>query len=417
MSRPSSNLPCPWGARWALLAGVLAGCSAESTQPFVVAPVDPCALGCAEDPEPPPDEAPVAPLPPVGLDALVTGDLQISELHYDPASCDPDNGQYVELFNTLDRGIDLTGLQLVIGEQVLYVRDLPVLAVGDTILLAPPTQEGCFGDALAVDVTYDEPLRFDEGDSLLIASPDGNVLDDVRLADLPAVPGAAAVRSDDTLTADRRVLPRWCHAQTAIVPGNHALPDLGSPGALNGTCAGEWQGPTIGAHLLSAGDLVITEVMSDPAACPDYRAEYIEVLNTTSAAIDLRGMSLRIDGRNELITESRVIAPGAWAVAEFSTTLGVVASCYVGVLDSFTFSAGRLDDEGSLIELINQNGVIDAVDLRGVEAAPGASVQLDAGSLDAVSNDEQARWCVAPAEFVGSRGDRGSPGAGNVGCP
>jgi hypothetical protein len=397
-----------------------AGCAPPEPLQVEVPSVDPCPTGgCTEVEEPVWEdvEEPEVVLTPFTLDELTPGDLQVSEVHRVPASCEPTEAQYIELFNPLDRPIDLTGLQLSDRDRLIEVPDAPMLSPGAHVVLGAGTNTACFGNSLPTDATYAEPLNLDEDAILTLVTPDGNILDDVRIAELPNVPGAAAVRSAETLAGDRRVLPRWCHATTAILPGNHELPDLGSPGAGNGICPGAFEGEVVSVHLLGPGDLVITEAMVEPMACPDHRAEYIEVYNTTGAAVDLAGLSLRVDGRNDLVTESRIIAPGAWAIAEFSTTGGIVASCYVGVLDDFTFVAGKMLDEGTRIELLNVQGLIDAVDLRNLATVPGASLQLDFDHLDATSNDDPSKWCHSGEEFVGSRGDLGSPHAENVRCP
>ena len=44
---------------------------------------------------------------------------------------------------------------------------------------------------------------------------------------------------------------------------------------------------------LSAGDVVITEIMNDPLALADYKGEWFELHNTTPSPIDLQGMVSR----------------------------------------------------------------------------------------------------------------------------
>ena len=45
----------------------------------------------------------------------------------------------------------------------------------------------------------------------------------------------------------------------------------------------------------------------------------------------------------------------------------------------------------------------------------GRSLNLDAGNLDASSNDSVANWCAATNSF--GDGDRGTPGVVNSSCP
>ncbi|MEE8058734.1 MAG: lamin tail domain-containing protein [Pseudomonadales bacterium] len=47
------------------------------------------------------------------------------------------------------------------------------------------------------------------------------------------------------------------------------------------------------------GDLLLTEVMANPAAVSDTNGEWFEVLNTTNSSIDIDGLVLRDNGSNQ----------------------------------------------------------------------------------------------------------------------
>ena len=63
---------------------------------------------------------------------------------------------------------------------------------------------------------------------------------------------------------------------------------------------------------LSPGDLVINEVMANPAAVPDSSGEWVEVFNATPNAIDLVGLTLEDNVGSHVIAASEYlsVSPG-----------------------------------------------------------------------------------------------------------
>ncbi len=91
----------------------------------------------------------------------------------------------------------------------------------------------------------------------------------------------------------------------------------------------------------SVGDLLITEVMANPAALSDTRGEWFELHNPTDQEINLRGISIGDDGaRRHSFDSDLLILPGEFLTLARSSNPGFTADY---VYDNFTLS--NSDDE------------------------------------------------------------------------
>jgi hypothetical protein len=70
----------------------------------------------------------------------------------------------------------------------------------------------------------------------------------------------------------------------------------------------------LGIADLAPGDLVITEYLANPVGAADTEAEYFEIFNRRSQAVDLTGLVVRDDGSNEFVVDSLSIGAGEFAV-------------------------------------------------------------------------------------------------------
>ena len=163
------------------------------------------------------------------------------------------------------------------------------------------------------------------------------------------------------------------------------------------------------------GDVVINEILQNPAAVADTAGEWFEVYNAASQAIDLNGWTIADAGadRHHIQTpngEPLRLPAGGYLVlgrnADASTNGGVaIAYRYAG------FTLGNADDEIILLDAAGKE--IDRVAYDGGPAFPnpdGAAMQLSRPDLD---NALGANWQIAPDRWPGSAGDRGSPGTAN----
>ncbi len=171
----------------------------------------------------------------------------------------------------------------------------------------------------------------------------------------------------------------------------------------------------------AVGSIIITEIMKDPAFVSDANGEWFEVYNTTAQAIDIEGWTVRDDG-----SDAHVIANGGAGVvipAGQYRVLGVNGSTAAngGITVHYVFSSFLLGNSADEVVLVDANSVeIDRVNyLSGAPwpSTPGRALNLKAGMLDHLGNDDGLNWCTATTQISGTNTDRGTPGVANNTCP
>ncbi len=145
---------------------------------------------------------------------------------------------------------------------------------------------------------------------------------------------------------------------------------------------------------IQPGSLVISKIMADPSAVPDFSGEWFEVFNPTTTMLELRGLVVRDDGTNQFtINQLLNIAPGGRLV--FGNNGNLAANG--GILVDFVYTNFTLANSGDVIEIFNGTTSIDRVNYgaAGFPAVqPGYSLSLDPAKLTAVLNDDGANWTV-----------------------
>jgi hypothetical protein len=167
----------------------------------------------------------------------------------------------------------------------------------------------------------------------------------------------------------------------------------------------------------TAGEILVTEIMKDPAVQSDSAGEWLELTNISSTTFDLQGMLLADSGTDRWQIDSTLpLGPGEFAVLCRSAT--ATALC------DLVYSSFQLANDGDEVILSTwgtdgtDGEVIHAVvyaDADGWPDLAGASMSLDPDSYDATSATDPANWCDATTAF--STGDYGSPGSLNEACP
>lgn len=168
------------------------------------------------------------------------------------------------------------------------------------------------------------------------------------------------------------------------------------------------------------GDLIITEIMNNPAVVNDSAGEWFEIHNTSSVAIDLDGLVVRhqgptVDPNATVTINASVIVPaGGYAVLGNngnSATNGGVAVDYVysGVnLANTTDYLAIEDGLGSTIDEVQWSST------SGLNPN-GKSRNLDPLFFSDLDNDDDTHFCEASSMMGG--GDAGTPGQSNDACP
>jgi len=185
----------------------------------------------------------------------------------------------------------------------------------------------------------------------------------------------------------------------------------------------------VAAGGLSPGDLVIDELMADPAPpLDDAYAEWIEIANPRPYAVSTGALTISSGGNGSPIRSGTgsvlrqiVVRPGALVLGARSTD----PRRNGGLSPAFAFG-GALGNGGDAVSITAPGTlpvVVDAVAWTSgtggfPRAYPGRSLGLSPAKLDSALNDQGANWCAAPSSLPPySPGNRGTPGTANPVCP
>ncbi len=187
--------------------------------------------------------------------------------------------------------------------------------------------------------------------------------------------------------------------------------EMGEPGRPGET---EEPGKLDSPRIPEPGDLLLTEIMPDPACVPDADGEWIELYNPTSHSLLLSGLSVggRKDRTSPLPMDTQVLSPGAYIL--------------VGRSEAGGASGAPLDAVVPRLVLGNRNGRVGIyrgdVEISalaygedvGLPVMKGRSLALDPQSYP---GEGEMRWCLGSAKSRGPCGDVGSPGKVAPPCP
>jgi len=156
----------------------------------------------------------------------------------------------------------------------------------------------------------------------------------------------------------------------------------------------------------AASEIVITELMPNPALVADTDGEWIELHNPSpTLSLDLAGCALEDGGASKPLGETLLVAPGAFVTLARTEAAGFVPD------RTLSFS---LANEADTISLVCEGVLIDRVAYGpGFPLAAGTSMALDPAAFDALSNDDAASWCLSP---IASYAEQGTPGMPNAPC-
>jgi len=172
------------------------------------------------------------------------------------------------------------------------------------------------------------------------------------------------------------------------------------------------------------GDIVITEIMNDPALVSDTVGEYFEIYNTTASPIDIVGWTLKDDGSDTYVivsggasgTGTTIVPAGGYLVLGRSDNMATNGGAPVDY--SYGESGHTLGNSADEIVLLNTSMVeIARVNYDGGVTFPdaaGASISLDPSAWNETDNDNGANWCLSTTAY--GDGDLGTPGVVNSAC-
>jgi hypothetical protein len=183
--------------------------------------------------------------------------------------------------------------------------------------------------------------------------------------------------------------------------------DCGAQFCGEGACH-DWR------FVSQVGDLLITELMPNPAVVNDGDAEWFEVQNVTGDQLNLRGLLIFSNNGSEdtPVDVDLLVDAGGYVVFGRSTDTGLNG----GVTVAFTTPDLTLANSNDLLGLKVGDTVIDQVQY-GTGGLPlsvhsGASLQLHRGATD---NGDAHDWCDGTAPY-GTGDNTGTPGTDNGIC-
>ena len=179
---------------------------------------------------------------------------------------------------------------------------------------------------------------------------------------------------------------------------------------------------TVDVASWSAGDLSITEIMTNPQAVIDPDGEWIELHNNTTGTITLNGLVLRSsDGDYHQVVSSSLLTVEAGGFFVLGSNLEMDTNGYAPV--DYQWSGISLSNETDDIEVYSDatlGTLVDSLvwdDGFTMPDSAGASMMVDPANYSSTGNDDTNAWC--PATLVwGSdpTADRGSPNEANELC-
>ena len=155
-----------------------------------------------------------------------------------------------------------------------------------------------------------------------------------------------------------------------------------------------------------AGEVVITEIMFDPAGRGDDDGEWIELWNALDGeALSLEGCVLDDGGSTPRKLGPLELGPLEHATIARGADAGFAPDLVVALTLTNTSDTVALLCDGVEIDRVTYD--------KGFPLRAGASLSLDPAAYASAGNDDPAAWCAGVDDYGG---DRGSPGAPNPSC-
>jgi hypothetical protein len=166
------------------------------------------------------------------------------------------------------------------------------------------------------------------------------------------------------------------------------------------------------------GSVIVTEVLAN-AMGNDGNKEWLELLNTTAAPIDLQGWVLSdMGGDSHTISGTLNVPAGGRVVLAASTNTANNGGLTADYAWGGGYTLGNSDDE-VILTAPNATVIDQVVYVTGSAGTfpgeEGKTMSLDPGSTSAGANDSGGNWCLGTASY-GTNGDLGTPGAANPPC-
>jgi cysteine-rich repeat protein len=171
-----------------------------------------------------------------------------------------------------------------------------------------------------------------------------------------------------------------------------------------------------GRAPVAKGEIIVTEVLPNPAGIDDTVGEWIEVYNTTGDTINLENVVVSNEASQTFTVWAVILLePGEYAVLAAEAD----AALNGGVAADFEYVGFTLADTLGSVTLKVGTTTLDTATYGNGTAVPaaGRSLRLDPSAFDVDANDAWESWCTGGGSAFGTSGDFGSPGDENEACP
>lgn len=343
-------------------------------------------------------------------DEVEADDIVVTEIQYNPAKVSDNYGEWFEIVNSSTRDIDLVGWVFKGSDgNTFTVTSSLVVAAGDTAVF------GCKSDTtlnggVTVDYAYSRgTFKLENTTDDILVTVGGVTVSSASYGAGYPLSAGYALNLDPSYNgggfgADALA---WCVPSTT-----YGLGDRGTPGSTNEEC------DIIDTGYFIEGDLLITEIMKDPAKVADYRGEWFELYNNWFSPVDLYGLVVMdTAGKSFTIDQHVLLDVGEYAVLSVSDDSALNGGL-PWVNYKFKSSAFSLGNGADDIWVFDGATTIDAVmydDGVTFHDLAGTSLSLDPTMMDTTSNDSGSSWCAGSSTY--GLGDIGTPGAANDSCP
>ncbi|MET0385970.1 MAG: lamin tail domain-containing protein [Polyangiales bacterium] len=158
----------------------------------------------------------------------------------------------------------------------------------------------------------------------------------------------------------------------------------------------------------SPGEIVITELLIDPASTGDSAGEWLELYNPHSHELELRGCEVDDGGKTpHAIEQSLRLLPHAYVTLARPGVTGFTPSAAIALSLTNRADTVALRCLGVEIDRVSYDAA------SGFAIESGRSLTLDPERLDASQNDAADAWCAAQESYGP---EHGSPGVANPPC-
>ncbi len=336
------------------------------------------------------------------------GDLVVNEIMPNPSGTESEN-EWFEVLVTRD--VDLNGLEVTkqASTQLFTVdrSDCVRATAGSIVVFARDAATN--GGLPSVDVVYGSVTLNNSSGSLILQSG-GATLDEVTWA---ASSDGVSVSLDPSFAnpVDNDTESNFCDGVGAYGAGG-----MGTPGAANAACGGAPGDTCLDAGTPRsrvkpvAGDLVINEVMPNPATA-EPGTEWFEVLATRD--VDLNGVEVTKQGSTQsfVVGGADCVRATTGSVVLFARDADTLDNGGLPAVD-VVFSTVTLNNSNGSLVLNIDGGLLDEITWS--SSSDGASVSLDPGSATIVGNDTATNFCDGVGPY--GPGGAGTPGMPNPMC-